>query len=208
MKAKVKDTVVDFVSNLVAVILGIVITFTIQGMIDRAADRKDVRSALELVRTELEANRSDITTMTAYLEQERDAAQYFIDHRGDLAACPADTVALLGGLLFADASISVSSDALELLKNSALFPKIGNNGLSMNIIRAYDTCASIVSGMNHHLAARDARFEQTAEFLGSAEGLSALHWLSAQADPSTYADVSDINAALEAVDNYLHGKKR
>ena len=47
-----KDKVIDFISDLMSVILGIVITFAIQGMIDRSHDRKEVASALDLVRTE------------------------------------------------------------------------------------------------------------------------------------------------------------
>ena len=203
-----KGRFIDFLLSMLSVILGIVITFAVQGMIDRAADRREVRSALELVRTELETNREDIATMTGYLAQEREAAQYFLEHGKDLQACPAGTVATLSGLLFADASISVSSDALELLKNSALFPKIGNNLLSMQIIRAYDTGSTISLLLNRHVSARDERFEPTESFLGSEAGQQALRWLISQADPASLADLSDIDAALEALEHYFNGKKR
>ena len=56
----------SFFSELVAVILGIVITFAGQGMIDRAHNRKEVRSALQLVRTELISNRQDIADLREY----------------------------------------------------------------------------------------------------------------------------------------------
>jgi len=58
-----KPALSSFFSELIAVVLGIVITFAGQGMIDRAHDRKEVRSALQLVRTELISNRDDISEL-------------------------------------------------------------------------------------------------------------------------------------------------
>ena len=109
-----KDKVIDFISDLMSVILGIVITFAIQGMIDRSHDRKEVASALDLVRTELAANIEDVDSLAAYLRQEKKAAAYFSEHRKNLGACPDDSLDYHMGILFADASISVCSDALEL----------------------------------------------------------------------------------------------
>ena len=190
-----KETTVNFFLNVLSVILGIVITFTIQGMIDRAGDKKEVRSALELVRSELSTNLGDISIMTDYLAQERQSADYFRRHEKDLSRCPADSVQYHSGILFAEASITASNDALELLKMSSLFQKVGNNALSMRIIRAYDCCASIVPNLNRHISTRNTRFEEV--------GRIDVKWLSAQADPALFADVSDIEEAIAAIDAYL-----
>ena len=216
-----KDTIIDFFSNMVSVILGIVITFAVQGKIDRLHDRKEVASALDLVRTELSANIQDIQVMSGYLHQEKKAADYFLEHRDMRKDCPEDSILYHSGLLFADASITVSHDALELLKNSSLFQKIGNNDLSMRIIRAYDTSASIVANMNRHLSERNERFDksvtaQTAgqftkegnidirKFIKAPFGIYAVQWVANQPGPELYNDVSDIEAALSAIDAYLH----
>ena len=222
-----KDKVIDFISDLMSVILGIVITFAIQGMIDRSHDRKEVASALDLVRTELATNIDDIGSLAAYLRQEKKAAAYFSEHRKNLGACPDDSLDYHMGILFADASISVCSDALELLKNSSQFQKIGDNDLSMKIIRAYDCCTSIAAGMNGHLSERGERFERvlasqapgqfsfgdrasTREFIRSflriTYGAYSIPWLANQPDPGCYSDVSDVEAAIEAIDRYLHRK--
>ncbi len=190
-----KETTVNFFLNVLSVILGIVITFTIQGMIDRAGDKKEVRSALELVRSELSTNLGDISIMTDYLAQERQSADYFRLHEKDLSRCPADSVQYHSGILFAEASITASNDALELLKMSSLFQKVGNNALSMRIIRAYDCCASIVTNLNRHISTRNTHFEEV--------GRIDVKWLSAQADPALFADVSDIEEAIAAIDAYL-----
>ena len=58
-----KELILNFFSNLLAVILGIVITFAVQGVINYGQDRRDVRSALELVRSELATNLEDIVAL-------------------------------------------------------------------------------------------------------------------------------------------------
>ena len=62
-----KESVKTFLKDLLAVVLGIFITFTIQGLINRSADKKDVRSSLELVRSELVRNIDDISVMKDHL---------------------------------------------------------------------------------------------------------------------------------------------
>ncbi|MBO6044574.1 MAG: hypothetical protein J6P69_01820, partial [Bacteroidales bacterium] len=69
-----KETTKAFFRHLLSVVLGIIITFSVQGIIDRARVRREVRSALELVRAELAANIEDIDTMSDYLRQERKSA--------------------------------------------------------------------------------------------------------------------------------------
>ena len=219
-----KESTASFLSNVLSVVLGIVITFTIQGVINRSQDRKDVRSALQLVRTELTANRDDILFMRDYLEQEQASARYLLEHKTDLDDCPVDSVVYHSGIIFADASISMSQDALELLKNSSLFQKIGNNGLSMKIIRAYDSCGTIADALNRQNGTLIDRFEnsvneQTAgQFASSGSidvrkyvktdyGLYVLRRLATRTGLDIIADVSDIQEALDAVDAFL-GKKR
>ena len=58
-----KASVASFLRDLLAVILGIFITFTIQGIIDRSHDRKNARSSLELVKAELAKNIEDVSIM-------------------------------------------------------------------------------------------------------------------------------------------------
>ena len=220
-----KQTIIDFISSLISVILGIVITFSIQGMIDRAADRNNVRSALELVRSELTSNKEDIAVMKDYLRDERNAARYFLDHQKDLASCPADSVRFHNGIIFADASLTTCQDALELLKMSSLFQKLGNNPLSMKIIRAYDACESITTNLNRHIEVRNDRFERSVteqnirkyassgwieirDYLKTDFGFYTIHSLAHQADPDLFADLSDLDEAIEAIGEYLDGGKR
>ena len=187
----------SFFSELVAVILGIVITFAGQGAIDRAHNRKEVRSALQLVRTELISNRQDIADLRETLSQVQQSAQYLNDnpeqvkniHSLDSAAL--NTVTFHQGMVYAEVSVTLPHDALELLKTSSIFQKIGDNTLSMKIIRAYDTCQNIVESIDRHFIAKTT---QTDEDLPK--------WLLIHS-PLPYVDPADIDTAITAINVFL-----
>lgn len=220
-----KERIIDFLSNLLSVVLGIIITFTIQGMIDRAADRKNVRSALELVRSELATNMDDIMVMRGYLEQEKRSADYFLCHLDALDGCPADSIAFHSSVIFGNATISVCDDALELLKMSSLFQKAGDNMLSMKIIRAYDSCESTARFINQRLNDHKSLFERSItaqnagqiassgyidirEYLKTDFGKYAIRSVAVQASAENFTDLSDVQTAVDAIDVYLGGKRR
>ena len=187
----------SFFSELVAVILGIVITFAGQGAIDRAHSRKEVRSALQLVRTELISNRQDIADLRETLDQVQQSAQYLNDnpellknvHRLDSATL--NTVTYHQGMVYAEVSVTLPHDALELLKTSSIFQKIGDNTLSMKIIRAYDTCQNIVESIDRHFIAKTTQSDDDLP-----------KWLLIHS-PLPYVDPADIDTAITAINVFL-----
>lgn len=190
-----KERFLAFLGRMLSVTLGIVITFTVQGILNRRSDRHSVRAALELVRTELSSNLEDVDVMADYLQQEKKSAQYLYDHKKTLAKCPQDSVLFHTGMVNAYVSLALSHDALELLKMSSLFPKIGDNDLSMKIIHAYDSGELMVSNVNRHISDRNAQGDKAAD------------WLVRQVDPSIFTDPSDIELAVEAIDAFLSKTK-
>ena len=215
-----KDFFINFNISFWSIFLGMVCTFIGQGMIDRKADREEVRSSLELVRSELATNLKDIKEIAEYIKDERKSALYFLDNRSKIDKCPADSIYYHTGMLFADASITLSHDALELLKMSAIFQKMGNNQLSMDIIRAYDSCEYSVALYNKYISDRDDKFSQTIneksvqqfastgsidmkKFIKNPYGLYTVRWISKQVAPDTELFVNDIDKAIKAIDEYL-----
>ena len=215
-----KDFFINFNISFWSIFLGMVCTFIGQGMIDRKADREEVRSSLELVRTELATNLKDINDIADYIKLERKSAQYFLDNRAIIDKCPEDSINHHAWTLAADASITLSHDALELLKMSAIFQKLGNNQLSMDIIRAYDSCEYSVALYNKYISDRDNKFSQTIneksvqqfastgsidmkKFIKNPYGLYTVRWISKQVAPDTELFVNDIDKAIKAIDEYL-----
>lgn len=192
-----KEAWKSFFAELVAVVLGIVITFAGQGMIDRAHDRKEVRSALQLVRTELISNRDDISELRTVLEQVQQSARYLSDNSSLLQNVHAldssdlSTLTYHQSMVFADISLSLPHDALELLKTSSIFQKIGDNALSMKIIRAYDCCQVMVESINRHFVAKSSQTDQDLP-----------KWL-LNHSPLPYTDPADIDKAITAINVFL-----
>jgi hypothetical protein len=196
-----KEWFKDFLNRLLPVVTGIAITFTVQGMVNRAHDRKAVRSAMELVRTELTSNLEDITHMNDYLKEEQSSAKYLVDHKDILDTCPAEIVRYHKGIVNAYVHLVLSDDALELLKMSSLFPKIGDNPLSMKIISAYDTCELMEEEINGHFKARDAHIGSVTSRNDHTDEISA--WV-LDNDPLLFTtDMLDIEEAIKAIDIFL-----
>ena len=139
---------------------------------------------MELVRTELRSNLDDINHLNDFLKQEVISAQYLSDHQTDLASCPADIVKYHKGQVNAYVSLALSQNALELLKMSSLFPKVGDNDLSMEIIRAYDACELLQTDINRHYSRSGDR----------------VPWLQLH-DLKDYT--LDIQAAIDAIGTFL-----
>lgn len=184
----VKAWIIDFLNRLLPVVTGIAITFTVQGIVNRSHDRKSVKSAMELVRTELKSNLDDIDHLTDFMKQEVISAQYLSDHQHDLASCPADIVKYHKGQVNAYVSLALSQNALELLKMSSLFPKVGDNDLSMEIIRAYDACELLQADINRYYSSR------------SPSTGDRVPWLQLN-DMEEYT--VDIKTAINAIDTFL-----
>lgn len=142
-----------YLMNFVAVCLGIVITFAGQGLINRHAERNEVKSSLLLVKNELQDNLSYIELADSILARCSAAAGFLIRYEGHFADAPQDSMAVYCNVPLTVYGITHSEEALELLKNSNLFTKIKDLGLSLEIIHTYGAIAdemTIVKFYNEH----------------------------------------------------------
>lgn len=140
----------SFFSNILAVVLGIFITFTIQGWIDRSHEKKDVAAALELVKEELINNNNNLRDVIGLINAEKNAATAMFDNLGNLQKCDYDSVATWNTVLGSEYFFTVTDDALELLKSSSLFQKINDKNLALSIIKAYDYLEANSKAFNTH----------------------------------------------------------
>lgn len=140
----------SFATDILSVVLGIFITFGIQGLIDRRHEKKDVMAALELVKEELINNNDNLKEVIGIIESEQSAAQSIMANARNLHKCDADSVAVWSGVLGTEYFFTVTDDALELLKSSSLFQKINDKNLALGIIKAYDFLESDAQAFNTH----------------------------------------------------------
>lgn len=141
MESKKNRDWFGYLMNFVAVCLGIAITFAGQGIINRHAERNEVKRSLILVKNELKDNISYIEYSDSVLALFSDAAQFLIRYEGRYAQAPADSMAAYCNVPLTVFEISYADDALELLKTSSLFTKIKDLDLSLEIIHTYGAIA-------------------------------------------------------------------
>ena len=93
----------------------------------------------------------------------------------------------------------------------------------MKIIRAYDSCGTIVESMNNHLGVKESQFESAVNeetagkyastggidvrsFIKTDYGQYVIRRLANRTGLESFTDTSDIQEAVEAIDAFL-GKK-
>lgn len=128
-----------FILNFMAVVLGIVITFSGEALIASHNEKKEVYSSLDLVKNELQDNLNYIQMGDSILQLYASAADFLLQYVGYYDEAPADSMAIYTQYAFMIYEVSSSQEALELLKTSSLFTKIKNQKLSLDIIHTYGT---------------------------------------------------------------------
>lgn len=127
----------SFLANFMAVVIGIVLTFAIQKIIDKKAERNDVDKSLQLVSNELITNLEMLLACDSAYMRELAAAEFLIRYEDDFFKAPADSFNMYANEPFMIRDIDVVSDAFELQKMSSLLQKIEDQELALNIIKTY-----------------------------------------------------------------------
>jgi len=216
-----KFDTVGFFSNILAVILGIVITFSIQGIINQHQQAQNIKSALSLVQEELTSARQDLQSCVEYLNMESVATRYLDKNLAQLHSCPEDSVSLYGNYYVSEMILTLPDDALQLLKTSSLFSAIEDNTLSLAIIRAYDQCNVRRQIFNRHEQLKSDVIKQIflekgadkctnpdgtlsiSVLMNTNPGLFLTKQLSGNSAATLQEGFGDIDAAIAAIENYL-----
>lgn len=132
----------DFVCNFTAVVLGIILTFMGSDWIEDKNTQRDVKSALHLVKAELQANKETILGGKQRIEREICAAQFLLRNKDSLLVTSKDSLEYYSNMPFQTSFVTFTTDALELMKSSALFPQIKDKQLGLSIIQAYASIKS------------------------------------------------------------------
>lgn len=127
----------DYIRQLSIVILGIVVTFAANDAITNYSQSKEIQSALQLVRTELEMNLEKVRKINSRIAMEQKACSYLLKYAQDFQQASEDTLFLYQNIPFQSRTFSYTKDAIDLLKSSSLFQKIRPKDLTLQIITTY-----------------------------------------------------------------------
>lgn len=213
-----------YLMNFVAVCLGIAITFAGQGIINRNAERNEVKRSLILVKNELQDNISYIEYSDSVLTLFAEASRFLIEYEDCYDQAPVDSMAAYCNVPLTVYEISHADDALELLKTSSLFTKIKDQNLSLEIIHTYGAIADEMAVVNFYHERRgkyleDALNGKVKDILAN-DGITAVQLWNAitsskegkqylrelcrlQMEHSSYEVKNTINNTIALIDRYI-----
>ncbi len=146
-----KVDVLSFISNFVAIVLGIVITFIGQNYIESDSTKKQVNNALFQIKNELKQNKQVIERIRDVENFEQKAFQYVYKHKSDIATADSDTLLSLGRFMYTASSSSSTVDAFEMLKLSGLTTQIEDKDLLVKIIKTYKDISIAMDMFNGYM---------------------------------------------------------
>lgn len=129
----------DYMRQLSIVILGIIVTFAGSNAIADYMESREIESALQLVKNELELNRKAVKRISDRIRLEQEACGYVLKYRNCLEKASEDTLKMLEDIPFQTRGLVYTKDAFELLKTSALFQKIKSKALVLQILTIYNS---------------------------------------------------------------------
>ena len=126
----------DFFRNFIAVILGIIITFIGNDLIQEHNKEREVKQALQLVKSELLLNKGIIEEMMETEIHNKKSALYLLQFQGKMDEAQADSLEYYGYVPFQSRNFLPVTNALEMIKAS-LMQNIKSKELVVQIIQAY-----------------------------------------------------------------------
>lgn len=143
-----KSDWVSFGVNFSAVVLGIVITFMVDGFISHHGETKRAKEILTLVRDELESNVEGMNTFKVNCRQSSHAMDYFLAHKDDINSIPVDSLNTYGALILDQPIIIMDNISKGLMQSSDFQNGIKDNKLKLDITEAYLNLDSAVESYN------------------------------------------------------------
>ena len=134
----IKQDVRAFVLNFSAIVLGIVITFWGQSIMDKNHERNEVKASLHVVRDEMQANLDDLKACADGMDLEHEAAEYLsLNLNEQVDSSKIDTLLAYAQIVTEESHMVLPQDALDLARSNGIFVKMDNKELPLEIITAY-----------------------------------------------------------------------
>lgn len=130
----------DFALQFSVVVAGIVVTFVGSGLISRWAQAREVKSVMQLVVSELEANRAQMHRAAQRLIKERHGMLMFMSYGFDVDKIPEDSLRFYNEPhpIGSSVGLTLRNDALEVLKTSGAISSVGDKELLLEVLGCYN----------------------------------------------------------------------
>lgn len=212
--------IIPFVTNLLAVILGIIITFAVQEQIDKKHEMEGIISGLNLVKKELANNIKDLQIARDDMKCESYSANYLYTHINDFNSCPADSINFHWKVIHNQSYLTLPQDALQLLKSTYLYSDMLDRQLSLSVVRAYDICEALERMINSLCEHKISTIEKIDEFflleadkgkrkadiktwISSAQGKNLLQTIAGRGGSWIDGAIGEIEPTIDEIDAFI-----
>lgn len=142
----------DYIRQFSIVVAGIVVTFTGSDIISNHAKQQEVKAVMELVQSELQHNREQLSEVKYKLDSERKMASMLVYNDFDYSKIPRDTLSAYQSLFTRLGSFRYTKDALEILKNSSLMQQVSDKSFLLSVIQSYEALREIEEDVDGYYA--------------------------------------------------------
>lgn len=149
---------ISFMRELLVVILGILITFGINGWMSDSSRRNTLRETMQTIVVELESNRNHVQEFHRHFETEQCVFATVMEHmvnRGNICGIPADTLGKYENLPVSTREISLTDYGFSVLRNSNLIPSMKDMELTARLFECYGRMANLQKLINTYAARKE-----------------------------------------------------
>ncbi len=132
-----KKRILDYLSQLSTVVIGILITFAGSGLIERCSRQKELNEVMYAVRNELIINKELLNTSLQFLEQEYTFYKQLDAVRHDIRQLSEDTLRKYHLVPFLSYNRVARKNAMEALKTSGLVQDIKDKDFLVKLLGIY-----------------------------------------------------------------------
>ncbi len=162
-----------YLRELSVVVVGIVITFGLNGWIGHRSEQKEAERYLQMVKTELEENLGIVQEQFVFYGETRDFAKYLLS-AGDQKQLQADSVAKYESLMRTLKIMTYEASAFEALKSSGAMRLIKDEELLKSIIDCYTLLERAKSIGDSEMSRKETEMRDIVREYGVAEEIFEL----------------------------------
>jgi len=128
---------INFLTNLLGVILGIVLTFGVNFLWRRREEKRRTKDMLILVRNELITNKEIFKIQEEFLKKDGAVYQKILDAKNDLTSIPADTLKEYHTQIQGLHVVPLNISAWQIFQNSEIIQKMTNKEMVIRLTDCY-----------------------------------------------------------------------
>lgn len=133
-----KKKIVGYLTQLSVVIIGIMVTFCGNDLIDRIKADRTTRQSMSMIHSELLRNLTTIEQMQRYNAELAAGVDSFIEYADRMDDIPADSLFRYSAIFTKGSLFGFETNAMETLKNSNTLQNLSNRNVVFSLFHCYD----------------------------------------------------------------------